>query len=274
MGLLRVLTLLGLAALFSGRGWAADDAAEPLASVCISCHQAMGGGTASPVALWETSIHSKMGNSCEGCHGGDPTDEAKAMDPAAGFIGAPKPGGVAEFCGRCHVGVKDNYLKSVHYQAALQGKGPTCTTCHHSHDVQKASFDLIDESLCARCHSFENAQKIKRAFVSAEVALQDEKKILRYITHRGAPVKRLEEKLFALRNSLHQMTHTLDLPEIQKKTESVLQELEGMNREVDAFRKKIHRRWKVGSLVGGFLILLIVVLFQLLKTYESEERNP
>ena len=271
MGLVRAMALLGLVALVSGRGWAAEDAMERPESVCIPCHQSMEGDIARPVVLWETSIHRKMGNSCEGCHGGDPSDAARAMDPKAGFIGAPEPAQVAAFCGRCHVGVKENYLKSVHYRASLQGKGPTCTTCHHSHDVQKASFDLIEESLCVRCHSFENAQKIKRAFVSAEVALQNEKENLRYTAQRGAPVRRQEEKLFALRNSLHQMTHTLDLPGIEKKTESVLKELEGINQEVDVFKKKIHRRWVMGSLVGGFLVLLIVVLYRLLKTYESDE---
>lgn len=240
-------------------------------SVCISCHRELGGKMAEPVALWEKSFHHKMGNNCEGCHGGDPTDEATAMSPEKGFVGAPKPGEVAAFCGKCHVGVKENYMKSPHHAAALQGLGPNCISCHHSHDVQEASFELINENLCSTCHSYENPQKIKKSFVTAEMELQTSKARLGYLEHRGMPVKRLEEKLFALRNSLHQMTHTLDLGEIQNKTQGVLKELGEMNAEMDVFQKKIHRRWWIGGAVIVFLSALIFVLIKLLKTYEAEE---
>ncbi|MBI1909482.1 MAG: cytochrome c3 family protein [Deltaproteobacteria bacterium] len=271
MGFLKGIFLMVLTLIVLGEGslFAEETKTE---SVCISCHQAMGDKLAVPVTLWEESIHKKMGNTCEGCHGGDPGDEGKAMDPASGFVGAPKPNQIAEFCGRCHVGVKENYMKSAHYAASLHGTGPNCVTCHHSHDVQKASLELIAEPLCSQCHSFKNAQKIRKAFVSAELGLQEKKETIRYVERRGMPVKRLEEKLFSLRNSLHQMTHTLDLPEIQVKTTGVLKELGEMEGEIEAFKKKIHTRWWVGSLFAGFLILLIVVLILLLKNYEEEDQ--
>lgn len=252
-----------------GLALAAEEAEK--VSVCISCHRDLGGKMEEPVALWEKSIHHQMGNNCEGCHGGDPNDAADAMNPVKGFAGAPKEGEITSFCGKCHVGVMENYRKSPHY-AAAQG-GPNCVTCHHSHDVQRASFDLINEELCSRCHSYENGQKIKKAFVSAELAMQGTIKELHLLDRRGMPVKRLEEKLFALRNSLHQMTHTLEVEEIQKKTQEVLAEAEEMHKEMKTLHQRIRKRWWIGTGVTLFLGALIYVLIQLHKTLE-EAQDP
>lgn len=251
--------------------FAAEKAGPEPESACVSCHSSLGGGLAEPVALWEKSIHHQMGNKCEGCHGGDPSDSADAMSPAKGFVGAPKTEQVPDFCGKCHVGVVENYKKSPHYAAFQEGKGPNCVTCHHSHDVQRASFDLINESLCTQCHSFANGQKMKKSFVAAEMALKETRSELERLDRRGMPVKKLEEKLFAMRNSLHQMTHTLDVPAIEEKTQSVLTDIGEMKKEMIDFDQKIHRRWWMGAGVAAFLIVLIATLAQLLKTFEEEE---
>ncbi len=248
---------------------AVEKGAEEKASACVSCHRDLGGKMAEPVALWEKSYHRQMGNNCEGCHGGDPNDAASAMSPEKGFVGAPKPDEIPAFCGKCHVGVMENYQQSFHAGAALAGTGPNCVTCHESHNVQRASFELISEELCARCHPYENAQRIKRAFISAEVGLNEQKEALRTLGRRGMPTRRAEEKLFALRNSLHQMTHTLDIDEISRKTDSVLKDLKAMGAEMEEFRSRIQRRWKTGAIVAFFLAVLIIVLIRLLKTYEE-----
>ena len=250
---------------------AAEKAGAEPESSCVSCHSGLGGNLAAPVALWEKSIHHQMGNNCEGCHGGDPVDAAEAMSPAKRFVGSPKPDQIPTFCGKCHVGVVENYMKSLHYTAFQNGNGPTCTTCHHSHDVQRASLDLITEALCSQCHSFENGQKMKNAFVTAETALKNTRSGLERLDHRGMPVKRLEEKFFALRNSLHQMTHTLDVPAVEEKTQSVLTDIEEMKKEMSELDQKVHRRWWMGAVVAAFLIVLIATLSQLLKTFEEDE---
>lgn len=239
-------------------------------SVCLSCHREMGGGLAQPVSLWEKSIHAQLGNNCEGCHGGDPNDEALAMSPEKGFVGSPKPEEIPDFCGKCHVGVMENYKKSPHYSAFRRGIGPSCVTCHKSHDVERASFDLIDETLCSQCHSYENGRKMKQAFISAELELQKMKSTFHKLDRRGMPVRKFEEKLFAERNALHQMTHTLDVMEIEKKTELVLTNLEVMKQETAALWKKVKKRWAIGSLVGLFLILFILLLIKLHRSLEEE----
>lgn len=240
-------------------------------SACISCHSRLDEKLAAPVKLWEKSYHHEMGNNCEGCHGGDPTDLAESMSPAKGFVGSPKPDRIPAFCGKCHVGVVENYKKSPHYASFQKGTGPSCVTCHNSHDVQRASFDLINESLCSRCHSFENGKKMKKAFITAEMALQDTRSKLERLDHRGMPVKRLEEKLFALRNSLHQLTHTLDVSEIELKTTTVLTDLDEISKEMVPLNERVHKRWVVGALVGAFLITLITVMVKLLRNLEEDE---
>jgi hypothetical protein len=221
---------------------AIEKSGEEPVSVCISCHLELGDEMAKSVTLWKMSIHYQAGNSCEGCHGGDPADSDEAMNPEKGFVGSPKPNEISAFCGKCHVGVKENYIKSPHHETAIEGGvAPTCVTCHKSHDVKKASFELISEELCSQCHSYENGQKIKKAFISAEMALQQKKETLRYLGQRGM------------------------------KTRSVLEDLNKIEADVQTFEKRIRKRWWIGGGIAGFLIILIILLYQLLRTYEEEE---
>ena len=111
---------------------------------------------------------------------------------------------------------------------------------------------------------------MKQDFVSSEMALQKMRGELHNLDRRGMPVKKLEEKLFAERNSLHQMTHTLDVGEIEGKTKTALAGLETMANETKLLRQKIRRRWWIGAAVGAFLVILIYALIRLLKTFEEE----
>lgn len=238
-------------------------------SVCVLCHEQLGGEYSEPVELWRHSIHYRAGNNCDGCHGGDPKDEAMAMDPSRGFVGAPGPHQVVDFCGKCHVGIKENYMKSPHYNASLVGdKFPSCVTCHNSHDVKKASFDLINETLCTKCHTYEQAQRIKRAFVSAEMELTHEEETLEYLDRRGMDIKRQNERLFALRNSLHQMTHTLNVDNIKIKTDSVISELEQIHTASMELNKKVHKRWWIGGGVALFFLISALLVKAFKGTFE------
>src|SRR5512137_1950270 len=135
--------------------------------VCIRCHGTLPGKLGEPVRLWRDSIHAANGVACNNCHGGDPQDAANAMSPARGFLGAPKEAAIPDFCGRCHVGVKKDYLQSAHGMALGKG-GPTCVTCHSNHLVLKATLDIINEKRCSQCHGFERARAIKDAMQQTE----------------------------------------------------------------------------------------------------------
>ena len=136
-------------------------------TVCLQCHGKQAGRFGAPVGAWRSSIHAANGISCHNCHGGDPSDMAMAMRPERGFLGAPKESTIPEFCGRCHVGVKEDYLASAHGRALGRG-GPQCVTCHSNHAVRKATPDLINSQSCSRCHDYGRAEEIKASVVETD----------------------------------------------------------------------------------------------------------
>ena len=65
---------------------------------------------------------------------------------------------VLETCGACHVGVKDEFLQSVHGEAPVEEgqEAPVCTSCHATHEIGRVDdprFRLNLVSECGTCHS-------------------------------------------------------------------------------------------------------------------------
>ena len=147
------------------------------ANSCVTCHTNLEDGKLSlPVKQMENDIHGKRGLSCVNCHGGDETqsDKRLAMNPAAGFIGKPRPAAVASFCGKCHsnagfmrgynpalrVDQEVEYKTSVHSRLVAQGdtKPATCISCHGNHgvlavkDTNSPVYPTRVAETCGRCH--------------------------------------------------------------------------------------------------------------------------
>lgn len=144
---------------------------------CITCHTDMGGDLAKPVSLFAWDVHLGAGLSCADCHGGDPTteDPEAAMDPAKGFIGAPGPLEIPEFCNRCHgdaaymkeykpglpVDQYIKYLTSVHGKKNKAGdkKVAQCASCHIAHNIKPANdptsstYATNIPATCGHCHA-------------------------------------------------------------------------------------------------------------------------
>jgi hypothetical protein len=218
--------------------------------VCLQCHPTLGEKYSRPVTLWRGSIHAANGIACNGCHGGNPTDAANAMNPAQGFLGVPAAEEIPAFCGRCHVGVLKDYLPSQHGQALGKG-GPTCVTCHDSHLIVKASLELINEQACSRCHSYERARLIKMTMGALDGKISALDSRLTRLKEEGSAVDRLEKGLFAARNRFHSLFHTVDIQVVERESAQIkgeLKPLEGTLREIDAS----HRQRR---LVGVFVVL-------------------
>ena len=91
-------------------------------------------------AQYLDSIHGralmKMGlivaPSCNDCHGVH--DIKRAVDRDSPINHA----NVAKTCGKCHVGIEETYIKSVHGQLLAKGdtRGPVCTDCHTAHEIE------------------------------------------------------------------------------------------------------------------------------------------
>jgi len=89
--------------------------------------------------------------SCNDCHG---VHDIKRSVDRGSHTHHTK---IADTCGKCHVGVEDIYLKSVHGQLLRQGegKGPVCSDCHSAHEIEKPSnahFKAGSDATCGKCH--------------------------------------------------------------------------------------------------------------------------
>lgn len=249
-----ILILFALLALTSG----AAQAAAPQVIVCIQCHAAQAGRLSRPVTLWQGSIHSEHGITCNACHGGDPMDAANAMNPAHGFRGVPAPTSVPALCGGCHMGITRYYMNSAHGMALGRG-GPTCVTCHGSHGIVSASLALIDKKNCSTCHSFDKALMIRKAMKKTDGMLKAIEKRIKVLKSQGIETDSLEKKLFSLRNRFHAMFHSLDVAMIRQESAHIQAELEKSNGAGGVGTGSV-----VGVLAVGWA-LLAALLFSLIK---------
>ena len=137
-----------------------------LPATCAKCHSNPGltqeyqMKNPQAAAQYMDSIHGrallKMGlivaPSCNDCHGVH--DIKRAVDRDSPINHA----NVASTCGKCHVGIEETYLKSVHGQLLAKGdkRGPVCTDCHSAHEVetpQNGHFKMASDQVCGKCHA-------------------------------------------------------------------------------------------------------------------------
>lgn len=267
---LKILTIMILSL-----GWLAvamAGAAESTESVCLQCHGGMEGHLGAPVGEWRESVHARNGISCHGCHGGDPTDFAMAMSPERGFIGVPEYEEVPQFCGRCHVGVLEDYLDSAHGQAVAEG-GAQCVICHNNHDVQEAQLELINEDSCTRCHDYGRAAEIKTALAETDRRLGEMDEELVRLYRLGFDVEAKQGKLFNLRNRFHRVFHTVEVDRVQAKTAEVKAGIDEIGEIVSEIDARLAQRKLWGGASIGLFVFIGIVFLLIRKTYEEEESD-
>jgi hypothetical protein len=235
--------------------------------VCTTCHGALPGKYGEPVKLWQGSIHAENGIACNTCHGGDPKDAPNAMKKERGFLGAPKFNDVPAFCGRCHVGVLKDYLASAHGRALTTG-GPNCVICHGSHQIVKASLELINEKSCSRCHSYDRANLIKGAMQETEgmiVAL--DARIAGY-KQLGTDTDRLEKELFSQRNQFHSLFHNVDVAKVTAESTRIQAELKKVGATLDGLDEQGRKRKLAGTIAVSGALLAGLLVHLLRKTFD------
>lgn len=235
-------------------------------TVCLQCHGAQTGRALEPVKPWQDSIHAGNGISCHGCHGGDPKDIVNAMNPERGFLGAPKERAIPDFCGRCHIGIKADYLRSAHGRALGKG-GPVCVTCHGSHAIKKASLELINEKSCTRCHSYDRARLIRGAMEQTETTLSGLSLRIEAFKNKGVDTAALEKSLFAQRNHFRSLFHEVDVAKVKAESGRIAGELNTIKGTLDAIDAEHARRKTIGVFAIGACLLAALLLYLLHKTY-------
>lgn len=242
-------------------------AAEIPDNVCIQCHGKLPGRTGEPVNLWKGSIHAENGIVCNSCHGGDPKDAVNAMNPARGFLGKPKEPEIPAFCGRCHVGVKNDYLLSAHGRALGKG-GPTCVTCHGNHRVVRASLDLINEKTCSQCHSYDRARLIRNAMQETEAMISALDARITGFRQVGVDTDRLEKNLFALRNQYRSLFHSVEVDKVRNESARLQSELKKIDLSIQRLNEAKIKRKLVGAALIAVTLIAALLAYLLRSTYD------
>lgn len=238
-------------------------------TVCIKCHTGLPGRLGAPPRDWKGSVHAANGISCNNCHGGDPTDMAMAMSPERGFLGKPAEMAIPGFCGRCHVGVKEDYLASAHGRALGRG-GPQCVTCHSNHAVHVATPELINRRDCSRCHDYGRAEQIKSAIVATDGQISDLERSLAGLHRTGIVTKEMEDDLFALRNRFHRLFHSVDVEKVRSRSAGFQMELAKIRGRVDAINAELKRRQMWGGAAVALLLCMGIVALFIFRSYRDE----
>ncbi|NOY54147.1 MAG: hypothetical protein GXP58_11120 [Deltaproteobacteria bacterium] len=147
-------------------------------------------------AEWRDSVHSRMGVTCNNCHGGNPGKESKkaahegvydSMNPKSSVYYTNIP----RLCGRCHKHEFLEFKMSVHYRMLMtKGVGPNCVTCHDAMSTKVLRPTQL-ELFCGICH---NTKMSSRPGI-----LNQAKEVLLKMNRISRKVDRTETKLHATR---------------------------------------------------------------------------
>jgi len=262
------LTALCLISLLAISGTAPAEEVKPRVeqTVCLQCHTlaVMKAEYRGIPEAWRKSIHYQNAVSCQDCHGGDPKNAALAMSPQAGFVGVPKPKEVPKFCGKCHLGIMENYLDSGHGKALMAtGRGPNCVLCHGSHNVQKATIDIINPKLCGVCHSYDRAKEIKAALLRTEGKINKIDRELKTLNAGLISTEEEDKVLFRTQAEYRTLFHTVDVHLVQSKTGEFTKSLTALDAQVHQGFGELRFRQNFSALIMLIFIGLALSIFLL-----------
>jgi len=260
--------LLGLAAICLRPGTAGAVFEEPLKNSCITCHRDLKIERLSrPVALWASSVHAEVGNTCDGCHGGDPNDPTeKSMSDGKQFYLGPKEEEITGFCGKCHQELSEYFKQSVHWATGTQN----CIQCHGTHTIQRISLEIINPEKCSSCHEYESADKLRTVLLGLHDRFGGSKEKIKNI--KGLPTQPLENELDKVWSQLRQVrmvSHTFDMTRIKKKAEEVQALMTTMETEI----ARLEGIEKERKFLGWGLIALFAALSIATFVYNRAEKK-
>jgi nitrate/TMAO reductase-like tetraheme cytochrome c subunit len=244
-------------------------------SACIQCHTSdkMGPEMHDITRKWKESWHAKNNISCHDCHGGAPEDASMSMMHQRGFIGSPKEIDIPEFCGTCHIAILNNYLKSGHGKTFIDAaEGPTCVTCHGSHDIQQASMDIINEEHCSECHTYERAKEMKQALFIVEGKLSSVEENLGRLKMLGINVEDSEKSFFRTHSEFRTLFHSIDVDAVRAKSSDYSQKIELIEKRIEESFKQLAFRRNFSAYLFLVFIGLSIVVFLLAKSYDQNNR--
>jgi hypothetical protein len=196
----------------------------------------------------------------------------ESMSGDKGFRGVPKEAEIPDFCGRCHAGVKEDYLESAH-GAALGSGGPQCVTCHGSHEIRRTTLDLINRETCTACHEYGRADEIRNALTRTDETISGLENALERLHRIGIDTEALERRVFSIRNEFHRLFHSVNVERIRRETSDFLDRLSEVEQSISEIREQLAFRARMGGIVVGLLFLAAILFFYLRRLYHREERG-
>jgi nitrate/TMAO reductase-like tetraheme cytochrome c subunit len=238
-------------------------------NVCLQCHasEIMTPAYREIPERWKQSWHYQNNVACQDCHGGDSKDAELAMSPQRGFVGVPKPQDVPEFCGKCHVGILENYLASGHGKALKRdGSGPNCVTCHGSHGIQKASIEIINEKRCTQCHSYERARLMKEALFQTEIEMRKVEDGIKGLKSRGVYMEQYDKQFFQVQAAFRTLFHSVEVDEVRRSSGEFQKSLAGIDAELRKMYAELDFRKTYSTAIMLVFLGMAGALIALLKT--------
>jgi len=136
-------------------------------------------------------------------------------------------------------------------------------TCHGSHNIQKASINIINEQRCTQCHSYERAKQMKQALFLVENQLVSMENDLVRLKASGALPEEMGKSFFNTQAEFRTLFHAIDVDLIKDRTDEFtdrLAEIEvkkrGIFEELE-FRKKLTSTLMILFLGMGVVLILL-----------------
>jgi hypothetical protein len=193
-----------------------------------------------------------------------------SMSHQRGFIGTPEYADVPDFCGKCHLGILANYLKSGHGKALKSTEtGPNCVTCHGSHNIQKADIDIINAQHCSQCHSFERAKEMKQAIFLTEQKIQDLEKDIISLKSMGVFPDEEQKILFRTQAEFRTLFHTIDVNLVKERTDEFAKRLSVLDEKIKNTFDELGFRKNFSAFFMLIFLGLAAVISLISRTYSD-----
>ena len=102
-------------------------------------------------------------------------------------------------------------------------------TCHHSHDIQKADINIINEKLCGVCHTYDRAKEMKAALLLTEQEINKIDRDLKTLKSGLISTQDEEKSLFQTQAEYRTLFHTVDVKMVQDRTGEFAKKLAAIN---------------------------------------------
>jgi predicted CXXCH cytochrome family protein len=196
-------------------------------------------------------------NSCHGNHGAVP----------------PQVTSIAFVCRQCHPSAGELFSKSPHKKAFDEMGFSECEACHGKHRILRPTDDMLGTekgAVCVQCHEpsskpFVAAARMKQLIAGFSSEIDADQALLATAERKGVEVSdpkyRLQE-IHTLLVSVRNLTHALDLADLEKKTAEGTTLLAGVRTSAEAALREAKIR-RTGLVVATACLILFALAFYL-----------